>query len=45
MSIGILAIIISLVCAVITVTAPQDDRKDQTTDYNRIYEAITPHEI
>ena len=45
MSIGILAIIIALVCAVITVTAPQDDRKDQTADYNKIYEAVTPHEI
>jgi hypothetical protein len=45
MSLGILAIIIALVCAVITVTAPQDDRKDQTTDYNKIYETIAPKEI
>ena len=45
MNIGILALIIGLVCAVITMIAHRPDRETTTPDYTRIYEAVVPHEI
>lgn len=45
MNIGTLALLVALVCAVITLAAPPKERVHQTVDYNKIYEAMAPREI
>lgn len=45
MNIGTLALLVALVCVVITLTAPPKERVHQTADYSKIYEAMEPREI
>ena len=47
MSIGILALIFALACGLLTIygVQQQPDRKPPTTDYTRIFQAVTPKDL